>query len=123
VPSRMVSVFASVNLPLHHKVQKFSSGTGHAGGPGKRAIKRLWCGGVIISWFLVSLNSLHVNLSAHTQLLKHLVVLLILVRLMKNALVSEYMVVPEHYAKRTSQNQIGDNDKCNQLNKVRSQHS
>jgi len=42
---------------------------------------------------------------------------------MKNALVSEYMVVPEHYAKRTSQNQIGDNDKCNQLNKVRSQHS
>jgi len=28
VPSRMVSVSASVNLPLHHKVQKFSSGTG-----------------------------------------------------------------------------------------------
>ena len=26
-PSRMVSVSASVNLPLHHKVQKFSSGT------------------------------------------------------------------------------------------------
>jgi len=26
--SRMVSVSASVNLPLHHKVQKFSSGTG-----------------------------------------------------------------------------------------------
>jgi len=24
----MVSVSASVNLPLHHKVQKFSSGTG-----------------------------------------------------------------------------------------------
>ena len=24
-PSRMVSVSASVNLPLHHKVQKFSS--------------------------------------------------------------------------------------------------
>jgi len=24
----MVDVFASVNLPLHHKVQKFSSGTG-----------------------------------------------------------------------------------------------
>ena len=33
-PSRMVSVSASVNLPLHHKVQKFS------GGPGKRAVKR-----------------------------------------------------------------------------------
>jgi len=28
VPSRIVGVFASVNLPLHHKVQKFSSGTG-----------------------------------------------------------------------------------------------
>jgi len=25
-PSRIVSVSASVNLPLHHKVQKFSSG-------------------------------------------------------------------------------------------------
>jgi len=29
-PSRMVSVSASINLPLHHKVQKFSSGTGSA---------------------------------------------------------------------------------------------
>jgi len=28
VPSRMVGVSASVNHPLHHKVQKFSSGTG-----------------------------------------------------------------------------------------------
>jgi len=28
VPSRMVSVFASVNLSLHHEVQKFSSATG-----------------------------------------------------------------------------------------------
>jgi len=27
-PSRMDSVSASVNLPLHHEVQKFSSGTG-----------------------------------------------------------------------------------------------
>jgi len=27
-PSRMVSVSAPVNLPLHHEVQKFSSGTG-----------------------------------------------------------------------------------------------
>ena len=29
--SRMVSMSASVNLPLHHKVQKFSSGTGSPG--------------------------------------------------------------------------------------------
>jgi len=27
VPSRMVGVSASVDLPLHHKVRKFSSGT------------------------------------------------------------------------------------------------
>jgi len=31
VPSRMVGVSASVNLPLQHKVQKFSSGTGSPG--------------------------------------------------------------------------------------------
>jgi len=30
-PSQMVSVSASVNLPLNHKVQKFSSGTGSPG--------------------------------------------------------------------------------------------
>jgi len=30
-PSRMVTVSASVNLPSHHKVQKFSSGTGSPG--------------------------------------------------------------------------------------------
>jgi len=45
VPSRLVGVSASVNLPLHHKVQKFSCGTGHMCGPGKRAVKWLWlCG-------------------------------------------------------------------------------
>ena len=42
-PSRMVGVSASVTLPLHHKVQKFSSGTGSPGGPGKGAIKQLRC--------------------------------------------------------------------------------
>jgi len=31
VPSRMVGVSASVNLSLHHKVQKFSSGIGSPG--------------------------------------------------------------------------------------------
>jgi len=30
-PSQMVGVSASVSLPLHHKVQKFSSGTGSPG--------------------------------------------------------------------------------------------
>jgi len=41
----MVCVSASVNLPLHHKVQKFSSGTGSPGWSRKRAVRRLWCGG------------------------------------------------------------------------------
>ena len=35
-PSRMVGVSASVNLPLHHKLQKFSSGTGSPGWSRKR---------------------------------------------------------------------------------------
>jgi len=38
-PSRMVSVSASVNLPLHHKVQKFSSGTGSPGWSRKKGHK------------------------------------------------------------------------------------
>ena len=43
-PSRMVGVSASVNLPLHHKFQKFSSllAPAHPGGPKKRAVKWLW---------------------------------------------------------------------------------
>ena len=47
-PIQMVSVPASVNLPLHHKVQKFSSATCSPGWSRKRAIKRLWCGVVTI---------------------------------------------------------------------------
>ena len=39
--SRMVGVSASVNLPLHHKVQKYSSGTGSPGWSWNRAVKRL----------------------------------------------------------------------------------
>jgi len=35
----MVSVSASVNLPLHHKVQKFSSGTGLPGWSRKKGHK------------------------------------------------------------------------------------
>jgi len=38
-PSRMVSVSASVNLPLHHKVQKFSSVTGSPGWSRKKGHK------------------------------------------------------------------------------------
>jgi len=38
-PSRMVSVSASVNLLLHHKVQKFSSGTDSPGWSRKKSHK------------------------------------------------------------------------------------
>ena len=43
----MVGVSASVNLPLHHKVQKFSSGTGSPGWSRKNGCKTVvvWCGG------------------------------------------------------------------------------
>jgi len=37
--SQMVSVSASVNLPLYHKVQKFSSGTGSPGWSRKKGRK------------------------------------------------------------------------------------
>jgi len=39
VPSRMVGVSASVNLPLHHKVHKVSSGTGSPGWSRKKGRK------------------------------------------------------------------------------------
>jgi len=38
-PSRMVGVSTSVNLPLHHKVQKFSSGIGSPGWSRKKSRK------------------------------------------------------------------------------------
>ena len=44
VPSRMVGVSASVNLPLHHKSRGSLLVPAHPGSPGKRAVKRL-CGG------------------------------------------------------------------------------
>jgi len=44
-PSRIVSVSASVNLPLHHKVQKLSSGTGSPGCSRKKGRKMVVCGG------------------------------------------------------------------------------
>ena len=44
---------ACVNLPLHHKVQKFSSGTGSSGGPGKGAVKWLWC----VWWWCILIHN------------------------------------------------------------------
>jgi len=42
-PIRMVGVSASVNLPLHHKVQKFSCGTGSPGWSRKKGHKTVVC--------------------------------------------------------------------------------
>jgi len=45
----MVGVSASVNLPLHHEVQKFSSGTGSPRWYRKKGRKTVvMCGGVVI---------------------------------------------------------------------------
>ena len=56
--SWMVSVSASVNLPLHHKVQKFSSGSGSPGWSRKKGHKTVvvwWCGGAIPQLISLSL--------------------------------------------------------------------
>jgi len=45
-PSRVVGVFASVNLPLHHKVRKFSSDTGSPGWSQKKGRKT-----VVVWWW------------------------------------------------------------------------
>jgi len=42
-PSWIVGVSASINLPLHHKVQKFSSGTGSPGWSRKKGRKTVVC--------------------------------------------------------------------------------
>jgi len=44
-PIQMVGESASVNLPLHHKVQKFSSGTGSPGWSWKKGRKM-----VVVWW-------------------------------------------------------------------------
>jgi len=46
-PNRMVDASASVNLPLHHKIQKFCFGTGSPGWSrkkGRETVVVWWCG-------------------------------------------------------------------------------
>jgi len=50
-PSRMVGVSASVNLPLHHEVQKFSSGTGSPGWSRKKGHKAVV---VCVVWYITA---------------------------------------------------------------------
>jgi len=52
VPIRMVSVFASVNLPLHHKAQKFSSSTGSPGWSQKNGHKTVVVVDVYLNSFI-----------------------------------------------------------------------
>jgi len=50
----MVSVSASVDLPLHHKVQKFSSGTGWPGWSWKQGCETtvvIWCWLLVCRWW------------------------------------------------------------------------
>jgi len=51
-PSQMVRVSASVNLPLHHKVRKFSSGTGSP-----RQYRKLGHKMVVVWWYKLLLQS------------------------------------------------------------------
>jgi len=58
VPSRMVSVSASVNLPLHHKVENLRSSLlapAHPGGPGKSAVKGRKTV-VVVWWFFTAIS-------------------------------------------------------------------
>jgi len=67
-PNRMVGVSASVNLPLHHKVQKFSSGTGLPGWSRKKGQKTV----VVVVWYQLPdhvIKTLHhvTSMYAHQQ--------------------------------------------------------
>jgi len=69
MPSWMVTVSASVNLPLHHKVQKFSSGTGSPGWSRKKGRKTVvvwwWCG-FLVNGLLHSMSKVCVKYSRLT---------------------------------------------------------
>jgi len=54
-PSRMVGVSVSVDLPLHHEVQKFSSGTGSPGWFRKKGRKTVVVV-VVQMWFRATLK-------------------------------------------------------------------
>ena len=63
-PSRMVGVSASVIFPCTIKSRNSLLAPAHLGGPGKRAIKWLWCGVVVlVNMFInhrVASDTLHI---------------------------------------------------------------
>ena len=65
VPSRMVGVSASVNLPLRHKVHKFSYGTGSPGWSQKKGHKTVVVMVGSCLWMLIFVES---DAFAHTCL-------------------------------------------------------
>ena len=69
MPSRMVDVSASFNLPLHHKVQKLSSGTGSPWWSRKKGHKTAVC---VCGWELLHSIQYHYddNFTRHIQLKK-----------------------------------------------------
>jgi len=68
VPSRMVGVSASVNLPLHHKVQKFSYSTGSTGWSRKKGHKTVVvCGMIIFNCIFCNQSSLKNDTSTIKQ--------------------------------------------------------
>jgi len=70
VPIQMVSVSASVNLTLHHKVQKFSSGTGSPGWSRKKGRKMLVCV-CIYTCTMLSLKVHSEALHVHARTIAH----------------------------------------------------
>jgi len=75
-PSWIVSVSASVNLPLHHKVQKFSSGTGSPGWSRKKGHKTVvmwWCEIKITARTAQKCNSMQI----YKAILLHKILLLV----------------------------------------------
>jgi len=54
----MIGVSASVNLPLHHEVQKFSSGTGSPGWSRKKGRKTVVVVVVVVVMGTISLHNL-----------------------------------------------------------------
>jgi len=71
----MVGVSASVNLPLHHKVQKFSSGTGSPGWPRKvgreTVVVQWWCVVVRVTRVIADVSEMSDEVTAvnHTETL------------------------------------------------------
>ena len=92
-PSRMVGVSASVSLPLHHKVQKFYSGTGSPGRSRKNSSK------TVVVWY-VKLNP-HPLFSVTSLILYHKTntkYLIILHSELKNTKTKLYLHTQESYA-------------------------